>query len=200
MEEWLVPLKDLGFWLVGIYAVSESLKKLLSNVEFFDNWWKKCGIKTKKMIERENERERLKNVENAILEIKDTAKKNVDMFLEHEKQVVSEVMDIKNEIVSELNKLHDKIDEQQNRIEKIDKDGKKRDCAVLRDRILAGMRYFSQNRDAEGNVHITLSDFENMKAMFDEYFKAGGNGVIKIIYDEEFFCFFPIQHLPICLL
>ena len=189
MDEWIAPLKDLGFWLVGIYAVSESLKKLLGNVDFFDNWWQKRGIKTKKMIERDKEKERLKNVENAILEIKDTAKKNVEMFLEHEEHVVNGVTDIKNEIVSELNKIHDKIDEQQERLEEIDKEGKKRDCAVLRDRILAGMRYFSQNMDADRNVHIGMSDFENMKAMFDEYFKAGGNGVIKIIYEEEFLHF-----------
>lgn len=87
------------------------------------------------------------------------------------------------------NAIMEKVDEQQERLEEIDREGKKRDCAVLRDRILAGMRYFSQNKDADGNIHISMSDFENMKAMFDEYFKAGGNGVIRIIYDEEFLHF-----------
>ena len=87
------------------------------------------------------------------------------------------------------NVIIQRVDGQQGRLEEIDREGKRRDCAVLRDRILAGMRYFSQNKDAERNVHIAISDFENMNAMFTEYFKAGGNGFIKVIYEEEFLHF-----------
>ena len=188
MDDWI--RENLGFWLVGLYAVSESLKKLLSNVDFFHEWLKKRGIKTKRMIEREKEKERLDNIEKAIDEIKDTSKHNVAMFLEHEKEVVGGITAIKDEIVAELGKLHEKIDEQQGRLEEIDREGKKRDCAVLRDRILSGMRYFSQNKDEQGRVHISQGDYENMSAMFKEYFGADGNGFVKDkVYEEEFIHF-----------
>lgn len=187
MEEWITQALDkLAFWIVGIYAVSESLKKLLGNADFFHEWLKKRGIKTKKMIEREKEKERLNNIEAAIAEIKDTAKSNVNMFLEHEKQVVAQFANSQTEIVNGLNRLHDKIDEQQKRLEEIDRDGRQRDCAVLRDRIRGGMRYFSQNVDEKGRVHISMSDHETMQSLYEEYFLAGGNGTFKQKYENEF--------------
>jgi hypothetical protein len=82
--------------------------------------------------------------------------------------------------------LDKKIDEQKEHLEEIDRDGKRRDVTLMRDRILAGVRYFNQNRDEEGIVHISLTDFENMDSMIQEYFKAGGNGAVKHIYDLEF--------------
>lgn len=82
--------------------------------------------------------------------------------------------------------LDKKIDEQKERITKIDEEGKKRDCALLRDRILGGMRYFSQNRDDEENVHISISDHENMDALFTEYFNCHGNGTVHAMYENEF--------------
>lgn len=88
------------------------------------------------------------------------------------------------------NAIMEKVDEQQEQLEEIDRKGKKRDCAILRDRILAGMRFFSQNKDENGNVHISSGDFENMKAMFDEYFGADGNGFVKDkVYEKEFLQF-----------
>ena len=95
-------------------------------------------------------------------------------------------MAIPEEIVSEISKLHDKIDEQKEHLEIIDFEGKKRDCAVLRDRILAGMRYFSQNKDEHGVVHISMTDYENMNEMFSEYFNCNGNGVCHSLYENEF--------------
>ena len=68
----------------------------------------------------------------------------------------------------------------------IDEEGKKRDCAILRDRILGGMRYFSQNRDEQGNVHISISAHENMEHLFEEYFNCHGNGTVKSMYENEF--------------
>ena len=82
--------------------------------------------------------------------------------------------------------LDKKIDEQKDHIDKIEIEGKRRDCAVLRDRILGGMRYFSQNRDELGVVHISFTDYENMSHLFSEYFACGGNGSVKHIYDQEF--------------
>jgi hypothetical protein len=84
--------------------------------------------------------------------------------------------------VKELNKLHDKIDEQKEANDKTD-------CTILRDRISSGMRYFSKNVDAEGKVHIAFSDYVNMDALFQEYFAHGGNGVFEKMYEEEFIHF-----------
>ena len=82
--------------------------------------------------------------------------------------------------------LDKKIDEQKERITKIDEDGKKRDCAILRDRILGGMRFFCKNVDENGVVHISMADHENMSHLFEEYFKCGGNGSVKHLFDMEF--------------
>ncbi len=106
MEEFLTALKEnLGFWLVGIYAVLESLKKLTSNIEYFDKFFKEHGIITKRMREREKERERLRNTEKAIEEIKETSKNNVAMFLEHERQTIDKIGVFKNEIVDKMGSL-----------------------------------------------------------------------------------------------
>ena len=106
MPEWETYIKEnLGFWLVGLYAVLESIKKLTSNIEYFDKFFKEHGITTKRMREREKERERLRNTEKAIEEIKKTSKKNVAMFLEHEKQTIDKIGVFKNEIVDKMGSL-----------------------------------------------------------------------------------------------
>lgn len=170
-------------WVAGLFALLEFARWVFSIKDFL---LKRIGIKTKGMLEREAFENRLKQVEKSIEEIKDTSKHNVDMFLEHEKQVVDKFTDIKCDIVSELNRLHDKMDGQQSQLEKTEKEGKKRDRAFLRDRISGGMRFFEQNRDEDGEVHISVSDHENMEALFKEYFNAGGNGTFKQMYENEF--------------
>lgn len=82
--------------------------------------------------------------------------------------------------------LDKKIDEQKDRITELDNSGKKRDCALLRDRIIGGTRYFSQNKDEQGRVHISLTDHENMSHLFEEYFYCKGNGTVKTMYENEF--------------
>ena len=82
--------------------------------------------------------------------------------------------------------LDKKIDEQKERITKIDEEGKKRDCAILRDRIIQSLRYFSQKKDESGIVHISLADHENMEALFIEYFECNGNGTVHTMYENEF--------------
>lgn len=98
-----------------------------------------------------------------------------------------------DDLASLLNKqythLEKKIDEQGERIEKLDIDRKTTDRSVLRDRILQGMRYFSQNKDESGRVHISLTDYENMDSLFSSYFECEGNGGVKHIYTEEFIHF-----------
>ena len=82
--------------------------------------------------------------------------------------------------------LDKKIDEQKNHLEDIDKDGKRRDCSLMRDRLIQGLRYFSQQRDENGVVHISMTDYENLNEMFTEYFKCKGNGVCHSLYENEF--------------
>lgn len=82
--------------------------------------------------------------------------------------------------------LDKKIDEQKDRLATLDIEGKKRDCALLRDRIIGGLRYFGQNKDKEGHVHISVTDHENMTHLFEEYFGCNGNGTVKLMYENEF--------------
>ena len=175
------------YWVVGLFTLLELFKWLYPIAcKLHDLIFKKIGVKTRRMLKREEDEKRLGNVEKAIIEIKDTSQRNVDMFLEHEDRVVQTVTNIKGEIVAEIDKLHDKVDEQQKRMDSIDAAGKQRDCAVLRDRIRGGMRYFGQTVDEQGRVHISVSDHETMQSLFDEYFLAGGNGTFKQIYENEF--------------
>lgn len=165
-----------GKWLLGFFILFELFKWTATGIEWFFN---KFGFETKKMRQKREKQEELERrllaVEKAVEEIKDTSKHNVNMFIEHEHQVVGKFTGIRNEIVVELNKIYDALNAQ-----------KETDCAILRDRIASGMRYFSQNKDEHGNVHISFSDYENMEALFREYFAKGGNGAFKKMYDTEF--------------
>ena len=104
-------------------------------------------------------------------------------------QIKNLVMSIDN-LGTLLNKqyqhLDKKIDEQKERITKIDEDGKRRDCAILRDRIIQSMRFFSKNKDTNDIIHIGITDYENLEELFSEYFKCGGNGVCHSLYENEF--------------
>ena len=170
-------------WIAGLFALLEFGKWAWTLVEWFIS---KLGVETKHMRSQRETRDRLLKAENNIKEIKETATQNVNTFLEHERLMSESFVDVKKEIVQEIGKLHNKIDEQSEHLEEIDRDGKARDCAILRDRILGGMRYFSQNVDENNNVHISATDFENMSKMFEEYKKAGGNGLIKHLKETEF--------------
>lgn len=197
MDEWIkITEYNWAFWIAGLFAIAEFLRWLFTSCEFFMRIIQKIfkffgiKIKTRRMTEREKNNERLNNIENSITVIKDTSKSNVDMFIEHEEKVVANFADIKDEVVKQLADMSIRMDEQQrqieSRLEEIDKDGKRRDIALMRDRILAGFRYFNQNKDRDGIVHISLTDFENMNGMITEYLKAGGNGAVKHIYENEF--------------
>lgn len=172
-----------AFWLAGGFALFEFFKQSYGCVEWL---CKTFGIETKSMRQKREWHERLSNTENAIKDIKETSKRNVEMFLDHERQVVEKFTGIKDEIIVELNKLHEKIDEQQEEMATTNKANMKTDRAMLRDRIAGGMRYFSQRKDDDGNVHISFSDYENMDALFREYFAKGGNGAFKKMYEDEF--------------
>ncbi len=168
------------YLFIGFVAVAKFAEWAIKAYSVFYEWFsKKIGNKTKKVLEQEKNEERLKNVEEAVIEIKNTANKNVNMFLDHEKQVVGEFFNMRNDILSELNRLNGKIVEHKEETDKTD-------CAMLRDRIGSGMRYFSRNVGPDGKVHISWSDWENMNALFQEYFSKHGNGAFKKMYDDEF--------------
>ena len=187
MEEWqALTNRDWAFWVAGLFALLEFGKWLYSANEFI---FKTLGFKTKSMQKKEEYAKRLKQVEISIEEIKNTSKHNVAMFIEHEGQVVGKFTGIKEEIVMELKELNAKIDEQKEEIRKNKKESNKTDCAMLRDRLNSGMRYFSQNKDENGNVHIKLSDYQTIDALFQEYFSKGGNGPFKKMYNDEFIHF-----------
>lgn len=187
MDKWIAITEyNWAFWVAGLFALFEFFRWAYGGVEWLRE---KFGIETKKMREKRKWQKRLDETEQAIKDIKDTSKHNVDMFLDHERQVVEKFTGIKDEIVAELNKLHVKIDEQKEEIAATNKANAKTDRALLRDRIAGGMRYFSQNKDEDGNVHISFSDYENMEALFHEYFAREGNGAFKKMYETEFLNF-----------
>lgn len=184
MNEWKVVTEfNWVLWIAGAYALAEFIKWSVSMKEWF---FKKLGIETKKMREAREWNTRLVNAEKAIEDIKNTSQKNVDMFIAHEQQVVAQFVGIRDEIVVELGKLHSKMDKQQDEIERNNEASAKTDCAMLRDRIGSGMRYFSKNIKEDGKVHISLSDYENMDGLFQEYFSKHGNGAFKKMYKDEF--------------
>ena len=185
MDEFEILTKyNWTYWVAGLFALLEFSRWAFNIFEWL--FIQTFGIETKGMRKRREDAERLMNTEKAIEEIKETSKHNVEMFLDHERQVVDKFTGIKDEIVSELGKLHDKIDEQKEEMAKTNEANRKTDLAMLRDRIAGGMRYFSQNRDTTGNVHINLGDYENMEALYQEYFTKGGNGAFKKAYKTEF--------------
>lgn len=184
MDEWL-KITEINWvlWIAGLFALLEFGKWAWTLVEWFIS---KLGVETKHMRSQRETRDRLLKAENNIKEIKETATKNVNTFLEHEQMMSDNFIAVKNEIVQEIGKLHEKIDGQHEHLEEIDRDGKRRDCSLMRDRLLSGLRYFSQNRDENNNVHISMTDFENLSKMFEEYEKAGGNGLVKHLKETEF--------------
>lgn len=184
MKEWInVTEYNWVLWIAGLFTLAEFFRWVFT---FKDWFFKALGIETKGMRKKREWEERLKNAEQAITEIKDTANRNVNMFIEHEKQVIGQFVGIRDEIVSELSRLHTKIDEQKDEMAKTKEANDKTDCTMLRDRIGSGMRYFSKNVGPDGKVHISLSDYENMNGLFQEYFAKHGNGAFKKMYDDEF--------------
>lgn len=166
-------------WVAGTFSLFEFFKWAYSAGEWFVG---KFGIETKKSRERKEWQKRLTQTEADIKEIKANSDRNVEMFLEHERAVVAKFTDIKDEIVGELGKLHNKIDEQKTESDETD-------CVMLRDRIASGMRHFSQHKDENGVVHISFSEYVNLDALFQKYFEKEGNGPFKKMYETEFKCF-----------
>ena len=178
-------LSDFNFmyWVAGCFALLEFFKWFWT----FGEWLvSQFGIETKNMREKRQQRERLKSTENDIKDIRNTSEKNFNIFLDHEQHMNENFLAVQKEIVKEIEKLHNKIDEQREHLEAIDHEGKKRDCTVFKDRLISGLRFFGQNKDENGVVHISMTDYENLNSLFTEYFNAGGNGVVQHLYETEF--------------
>lgn len=99
--------------------------------------------------------------------------------MEDEVSIISNNTEQIKELAETINRLAKCITD-------IDRDGKRRDRSLMRDRLVQGMRYFSQQTDENGVVHISMTDYENLDEMFKEYFKCGGNGVCHSLYVNEF--------------
>ena len=184
MDEWIKLTEDnWTLWLAGLFALIEFLKWIYTSGEWIIS---KFGVETKRMRNQKENRKRLLNAENDIKEIKETSERNVNNFLEHEQLMSDNFIDVKNEIIREIGKLNEKIDNQREHLEEIDRDGKHRDMALMRDRLIQGLRYFSQKKDTDGSVLISMTDYENLDELFNEYFKCGGNGVCHSLYENEF--------------
>ena len=183
MEEVIAILKQVFWGLSGLVVAFAGFKKAVEGVEWC---FKKFGLETKGMREKREQGQRMTDMEASIKAIEKKSAENVQLFLEHEQAVVDKFTGIKNEIVAELGKLHDKIDKQKNEMDGINEANIQTDCAMLRDRLASGMRYFSQNVGEDGKVHISLSDYENLNELFKRYFARGGNGAFKKMYEDEF--------------
>lgn len=154
------------YWAAGLIVLLNSIKW---GVSLFDWFVGKLGLETKRTRHRKDMENRLTHVELAVAEIERNSAKKVEMFLEEKQGIVDGINALKKEIVGEFNKLHEKIDKQQEEDDATDR-------AMLRDRIAGGMRYFSQNKDEDGNVHISFSDYVNLDDLFQRYFAKNGNG------------------------
>ena len=194
MDEWL-KITEINWvlWIAGLFALLEFGKWAWSLIEYYMS---KIGIETKNMRLKHEYAERLTNAEKNIQEIKKTTKTNVDMFTEHESGVlcrldkvgngVSTLYELMNRVEAQYQILSEKLDKQQEEARIRAEANDAVDRALLRDRLNGGLRFFSQNVDANGRVHISVGDHENMEKMFHEYFNKSGNGTMKQRYETEF--------------
>lgn len=111
MDKWItVTGHNWVLWVAGLFALVDMFRWGYGGIEWI---CKTFGIETRSMRRKKEQAKRLTDVEKSIEEIKDTSKKNVAMFLEHEQAVVGKITGIKDEIVDEFAKLREKIDDQQ---------------------------------------------------------------------------------------
>lgn len=128
MKEWInLTEYNWAYWVAGFFALLNFTKYLVElGIKVYQLLrallFKKLGIETKKMRETRKWKERVQTAEEAIIEIKETSKQNVEMFISHETQVIEKFVDMRNEIVSELSNLQKKLDKQREEIEVVKKE------------------------------------------------------------------------------
>lgn len=175
--------------VVSVRAAEGAIKKVKAGVKAVYSKMRGKEIKEEAIDDSIKKVDVLTNEVNAI---KKAQKNNVEMFTEHEQGVLDKLDELTNAFakVSQnlelLNKQCDKLEED---IAANQQENDETDRDLLRDRILGGMRYFKQNRDEHGKVHISRSDHENMSHLFERYFKKKGNGTVEQKYKNEFLKF-----------
>lgn len=168
MEE-MITLATKGYTIVDIMVIISFIVAFVRCIERLGKW---CADKLKSYYNRKRGIEEKDNI--------------LKTHSEEIREINEKIDNMITVINSQYDLLVEKIDEQEKKLDNIDQAGKQRDCAILRDRILGGMRYFSQNIDSNGDVRITTGDHENMSALFNEYFECKGNGTVKQKYENEF--------------
>lgn len=202
MEELITLIKNdtqVMYWIAGVFAILECFKWLYPTLcKAYDFFFKKLGVKTKRMLKKEEDEQRLKDTETAITEIRDASKQNVAMFLAHEKDAVGHFEDIKDEIVRELVKLDEKIDS-------LDRQERENKDSIDELRTEMGERFTQVAHEADGKearrlratiisyadscrigVPHTKTQFENVFRDYDEYLKiCEKRGIENHFIDEE---------------
>ncbi len=156
---------DFSSIFISVIVILIGIKAIVSLFEWFIE---KLGLETKWMKRKREDHELLCQSTSEI------------------KQLSTNIDNLGNLLNKQYLRLDEKIDEQKERLNALDKEGQTRDCAILRDRILGGIRYFEKNVDEHGIVHISVSNHENMEHLFNAYFSCNGNGTVKAIYENEF--------------
>lgn len=175
--------------IISVRAAEGGIKKVKSVAKSIYNKMRGKEIKEEAIDDSIKQVDILTNEVNAI---KKQQKDNVELFTEHELGVLDKLEELSGK-VSELSQVLKDVNKQCELLETNLEDNKKRndevDRDLLRDRILGGMRFFNQNRDERGKVHISRSDHENMTHLFDRYFERNGNGTVEQKYKNEFLKF-----------
>lgn len=82
MDEWITLTEyNWAYWIAGGFALLEFFKWIWASGEWIVS---KLGIETKNMRTKREYNERLKKAEDAIQDIREVSKNNVQMFTEHE--------------------------------------------------------------------------------------------------------------------
>lgn len=124
MDKWIELTEyNWAFWIAGLYALLEFTKWLINVLSTVYEWiFRKAGVKTKRMLKREADEQRLKDTENAIKEIKETSRKNVEMFLEHERETIDKIGVFAHEIVVKMDNMESKQSEINDKVAAVKKE------------------------------------------------------------------------------
>lgn len=177
------------YTLFDLFAFITLLVVVVRSMERFVSWVGKklrAYYKHRKGIEEKDVSlsEGLKKI-NSLSARVDTIEKQHKESAEHECEIMKKLDKLSEMLVGieeKCTKLEQNIESNKQKSDEVDRD-------LLRDRILGGMRFFNQNKDNDGRVHISRSDHENLSHLFERYFERNGNGTVKQKYKNEFLQF-----------
>lgn len=177
------------YTLFDLFAFITLLVVVVRSMERCANWVGKkltAYYKHRKGIEEKDESlgEGLKKIDSLSARV-DTIEKQHKESAEHECEIMKKLdklSDMLTGIEAKCTKLEQNIEFNKQKSDEVDRD-------LLRDRIIGGMRFFNQNKDSDGRVHISRGDHENLSHLFERYFERKGNGTVKQKYNNEFLQF-----------